>query len=86
MRFIKFNFTNKESFSFCLDHLYTFESIKNNTKIILTDGRTETLPIDIEDFCLRVFSDEYGNNEYQLIEIDNDRSQFMPGPTDLVDS
>ncbi len=73
MRFIKYNFLNGESFSFCLDYLISFESERNGTRVLLTSGRSEILPINIEDFSTKVFSDEHGHNEYQLIEIDEER-------------
>lgn len=71
MRFVKFNYLDESAFCFCLDDLTTFESTKKNeTLISLRNGRIETLPIDVNDFSIKVYSDEHGDNEYQLIEID----------------
>ena len=79
MRFIKFNFFEGGAFVFSLDHLFTLKSEGRDTAITLTDGSSETLTIDIDDLCNRIFSDEHGINEYQLIEIDNERPMPAQG-------
>ena len=74
MRFVKFNFLNGGVFCFCLDDVVTIESDNRNTRIVLRIGSEKTLSFDADDFCTKVFSDEHGYNEYQLIEIDESRT------------
>ncbi len=73
MRFVKFNFEHGEAFLFSLDQLVTFKSKDRDTIVVLSNCTTESLMIDIDDFCTKVFSDEHGDNDYQLVEIDNKR-------------
>lgn len=79
---------SENTFVFCLDHLLTADPNGRDTKIILSNGREEILPIDIEDFCANVFSDIHEEREYQLIEIDNKRpeSDNSESATDIYDA
>lgn len=84
MIFVKFTYSDERIFSFCLDDLVTFEKENiDNTKIELRNGRTEVLEIEINDFCAKIFSDEHGGNEYELIEIESDKPPQFHFPTGM---
>jgi hypothetical protein len=74
MRFIKFNYNNNTSFSFCLDDLTIFESNEFGTKVVIRNHGEAILPIDTDDLAAAMFSDLHEEREYQLIEIDEPES------------
>ena len=84
MIFVKFTFSGWRIFSFCLDDLVSFEMENlDDTKIELRNGRSEVLEIEINDFCAKIFSDEHGGKEYELIEIESDRPTQFNFPTGM---
>jgi hypothetical protein len=71
MRFIKYNYSNDTSFSFCLNDVVIFETDGTGTKVVLRNiDEAILLPIDPNDFVAKVFDDMPDENEYHLIEID----------------